>query len=85
MLLNMQMSHCGSSHMAPVSYVPPHLRVPLSCWTRGSGTPHGQGIDASWPISVSGHVTLSTLPQIESGSLGQPSGFIKNVITDIFA
>ena len=72
----MQLSHCGSSHTPPPSYVPVHLRVPLSCWIRGSFTPHGQGTEATWPISVSGHVTGPTLPQTEPTSLGQPSGCI---------
>ena len=43
----------------------------------GSSNPHGQGTEASWPISVSGHVTRSTLPQTETSSLGQPSRFAK--------
>ena len=72
-LLNWQLSHCGSSHMAPVSYAPPHLRVPLNSWISGSLTPHGQGTEATWPISVSGHVTGPALPQVDIGSSGQPS------------
>ena len=84
-LLNRQLSHCGSSHTAPVSYVPPHLRVPLSNWIRGSVTPHGQGTEATWPISVSGHVTGPTLPQTEPGNSGQPSGAKVEVIEVIRA
>ena len=80
-LLKKQLSHCGSSHTAPPSYVPLHLRVPLSSWIRGSFTPHGQGTEATWPISVSGHVTGATLPQSVLTSLGQPSGSEREVIT----
>ena len=77
----MQLSHCGSSHIAPPSYVPPHLRVPFSSWIRGSFIPHRQGTEAISPISVSGHVTRPTLPQTEPSSLGQPSGFTREGIT----
>ena len=79
-LLNWQVSHCGSSHIAPVSYVPPHLRVPLSSWISGSLTPHGQGTEATWPISVSSHVTEPMLPQMEPVSSGQPSCAVEEVI-----
>ena len=76
----MQLSHCGSSHIAPPSYVPPHLRVPFSSWIRGSFIPHRQGTEAISPISVSGHVTRPTLPQTELSSLGQPSEFTREGI-----
>ena len=72
-LLNWQLSHSGSSHTAPVSYVPEQFRNPLSSWISGSLTPHGHGTEATWPISVSGHVTGPTLLQDDSCSLGQPS------------
>ena len=51
-LLNWQLSHCGSSHTAPVSYLPPHLRIPLSCWISGSSNPHRHWTEATWPISL---------------------------------